>query len=203
MEEPAFRTPSPTVEARRFSAARARPISGTMRQHCAAGTTVVPKNHDINASSSMTEVILAEKKYTLEMAGETLREAGARLQTLCKLSQRAKSAISVEKRTALVVMRLSAVRETTIRITRGSTMSGKWKRLPPNRKPRESTICHSDRSRTLSEVEGDGAVEEPAVGLRRLDHLGGPRSARRLRSACSVSPASNCRSAYCKIPPLP
>lgn len=28
-------------------------------------------------------------------------------------------------------------------------------------------FCHSERSRTLSEAEGDGGVEEPAVSLRR------------------------------------
>ncbi len=32
--------------------------------------------------------------------------------------------------------------------------------------------CHSDRSRTLSEAEGDGAVEEPAS--RRHHHCPGP-----------------------------
>jgi hypothetical protein len=29
--------------------------------------------------------------------------------------------------------------------------------------------CHSDRSRTLSEAEGDGGVEEPAVCVRHHD----------------------------------
>jgi hypothetical protein len=30
-------------------------------------------------------------------------------------------------------------------------------------------FCHSDRSRTLSEAEGDGGVEEPASRVRHLD----------------------------------
>jgi hypothetical protein len=31
----------------------------------------------------------------------------------------------------------------------------------------QPATCHSERSRTLSEAEGDGGVEEPAVSLRR------------------------------------
>jgi hypothetical protein len=42
----------------------------------------------------------------------------------------------------------------------------------------EIKLCHSDRSRTLSEAEGDGGVEEPASSRPNPEPRAQPRTAR-------------------------
>jgi hypothetical protein len=48
-----------------------------------------------------------------------------------------------------------------------------WKLTGSDRYP--PPFCHSDRSRTLSEVEGDGGVEEPAFSRQRHEPCGNSR----------------------------